>query len=82
MEHKWTCMKCNNIERFFASAVEYHTWVVDGDGMYVADHNLDDSNVELMDTCAACGSTEIEWREVVTPMSDLVNKLNTGGHDA
>lgn len=75
MSFKWHCLKCNNIERFHAAAVEYHSWEVNGDGDFVNDLSVDESLVSEVHSCGACGSNEIEWKEVQTPMGVLGQEL-------
>lgn len=77
MSFKWHCLNCDNTERFHAAAVEYHSWEVDGEGDFLNDLSVDESIVSEVHSCAACGSNKIEWKEVMTPMGMVLEKLLT-----
>ncbi len=63
-KHSWVCKDCGNKEEFFASAVEYHTWIVDSSGDFLRDVDCNDSDHVEVSSCAKCHSQNISWEEV------------------
>jgi len=58
MKHR--CIDCGNTTRFFASVVEHHDWVVDGDENFIEDKGCYDAHDVVINTCGNCGSGRIE----------------------
>jgi hypothetical protein len=54
------CMNCGNTEKFYVSAKEYHTWVVDGQGHFISD--IDTGDCEKSDDycCTECDSFDVK----------------------
>ncbi len=75
MEFSYTCRECGNTERFKAAAREFHTWVVDGQGVFLEDFSLNDTELEEVEECVECGSTNVAWEEVKTPLGRLSEQL-------
>lgn len=51
-------------DRFYASAVEHHTWIMDRNASYLEDHECHDSQLEdgCYFVCVVCGS-EAKWEK-------------------
>ncbi len=74
-EYSYECKKCNNTSKFYASATELHTWLVDGQGTFVSDLSCDDAELGQVIVCAQCGTHEVAWTEQISPMASLKEQL-------
>lgn len=54
------CKNCGNESRFYARAIEYHTWIVDGNEHFLEDYDCTDSDKTEVTECEKCGSEDIE----------------------